>query len=126
MPSFKIASSLFEPVTVEVEGGRTFTSRPLSPQLIQGIRAIEERVLKSGLDAMEAVTLQVGLIFGVDPKEIEAIDVRILQRILEYSTEAMKGGRGGSVPADQATPAPVAPEVTAEKNVPKPEADPLL
>ncbi len=133
MPKFKIETSLYEPVTVEVEGGRIFTSVPLSPQLIKGIQAIEDEVKGARpLDSMETVTRQVALIFGLEAKDIETVDVRILQRILELATEAMTSGRGATIKnvlapeqvAEAMTPAAAPPdEATAEKNGLRPEGE---
>jgi prolyl-tRNA editing enzyme YbaK/EbsC (Cys-tRNA(Pro) deacylase) len=112
MPKFKIETSLFEPVTIEVEGGRTYTSVPLSPFLIREAAKIEEQRKAGTLDETTATTQQVALIFGLESKDVETIDVRILIQILEYATGAMMGGKAGSI----------AVEATAEKNVSKPEA----
>jgi len=113
MPRFRIETSLFEPVTIEVEGGRTFVSVPLSPFLIRRISEIEEQRKAKTLDEMAAVTQQVALIFGVEAKDVEIIDIRILTQILGHATDAMMGGKAGKVEAE--------PEVTAEKNAPTPE-----
>ncbi len=111
MPRYKIETSLFEPVTIEVEGGRIYTSVPLSPFLIREITKIEEQRKAGTLDTMIAITQQVALIFGVEAKEVETIDIRILTQILGYATNAMMGEKAGKI----------AVEVTAEKNAPKPE-----
>jgi hypothetical protein len=124
MPRYKIETSLFEPVTIEVEGGRTFQSVPLSPFLIREISKLEEQRRAGTMDDMTAITQQVALIFGVDIKEIETIDVRILGRVIEHATAAMSGGKGGKVaetPTPTEAPAGAVDEVTAEKNGPKPE-----
>ena len=119
MPRFKIETSLFEPVTVEVEGqGLTYASVPLSPFLIREISKIDEQRRAGTLDEMTAVTQQVALIFGVEATEVERIDVRILGRILEYATKAMMGGKAGTV-------SPETKEIEAEKNAPKPVVETL-
>lgn len=110
MPRFKIETSLFEPVTIEVEGGRIYTAVPLSPFLIREISKIEEQRKTGTLDATDAIIQQVALIFGLEAKDVETIDVRVLTQILTYATSAMTGGRSGKVA-----------EVEAEKNAPKPE-----
>lgn len=126
MPKFKLETSLYEPVTVEVEGGRTFTSVPLSPQLIRGIQAIEDEARGSTpLRALESVTRQVALIFGVGPEEIESVDVRILQRVLEIATEAMtRNAASLKVPTTVPPDEPVD-KATAEKNGSRPEGETL-
>jgi len=115
MPRFKIETSLFEPVTIEVEGGRTFESVPLSPSLIRSIGEIENERKAGSVDEMTALTRQVGLIFGVDASEVEALDVRVLGQILKHATDAMTTGKAGKIDA----------EATAEKNAPTPEGEPL-
>lgn len=112
MPRFKIETSLFEPVTIEVEGGRTYTSVPLSPFLIREIQKIEEQRKAGTLDVMTAITQQVAFIFGIETKDVEIIDVRLLTKILEYATNAMMGGRAGKVET-----------AAVEKNAPKPEGE---
>lgn len=89
MPTYKIAKSLYEPVTIEVEGGRIFESVPLSPALIREITNLEEQRKAKTIDEFSALTQQVALIFGIDPKEVETIDLRILNEILTHATEAM-------------------------------------
>ena len=116
MPRFKIETSLFEPVTIEVEGGRTYESVPLSPLLIREISKVDEQRKAGTLENVAAVVQQIALIFGIDPKEVETIDVRLLNRILEHVTAVMLGAKAGNVPD----------EVTAEKNAPTPGSEPTL
>ena len=113
MPRYKIEKSLFEPVEIEVESGRTYTSVPLSPFLLREISKLEEQRKAGTLDTTAAITQQVALIFGLEAKDIEITDIRILTKILEYATEAMKGGKAGKITA----------EAAVEKNAPKPEAE---
>ena len=117
MPRFKIETSLFEPVTIEVEGGRIYESAPLSPRLIKEVARLEEQRKAKTLDDMTAITQQVGLIFGIAAEEVETIDMRILNRILENVMEAMKPSEPGK-PAEPVSPG--AAGVTAEKNGPTP------
>ncbi|MCK9598012.1 MAG: hypothetical protein M0R06_03160 [Sphaerochaeta sp.] len=128
MPRFKIETSLFEPVTIEVEGGRTFESVPLSPSLIRAMQDLEDRGKKGPADGMAVITQQVALIFGVDVSEVEKVDVRILQKILTYATEAMSSSSGKpasleTMTVDKAVSetkvVPIS-EAQAEKNVPTP------
>lgn len=126
MPRFKIETSLFEPVTVEVEGGRTFESVPLSPALIREISKLDEKRKAKTLDDFSALTQQVAMIFGVDVSEIEKIDIRVLNQILEYSTTAMATSQKKLAPlntmtVDKATALPAVPvdEAEPEKNAPK-------
>jgi len=115
MPKFKIETSLFEPVTIEVEGGRTYVSAPLSPSMIKAVSNLEEQRKAKTLEDMTALTQQVALIFGIDPKEVETTDIRVLSQILEHVTNAMMGAKGGKVPSPKVPDKPVD-EVTAEKN----------
>ena len=112
MPRFKIETSLFEPVTIDVEGGRTYASVPLSPFLIREVAKIEEQRNAKTLSDSDAVIQQVALIFGIEAKDVEITDIRVLTKILEHATSAMGGGRAGKTPLA---------EVTAEKNAPTPE-----
>ena len=125
MPRFKIETSLFEPVTIEVEGGRTYESVPLSPFLIREISKLDEQRKAKTLDDFSALTQQVALIFGIKPEEVETIDIRILNEILAHATAAMTTGPKKPAPletmtVDKAVPAsaPVS-EALAEKNAPK-------
>jgi len=118
MPRFKIETSLFEPVTIEVEGGRTYESVPLSPYLTKEVGKLEEQRKAGTLDDMTAVTQQVALIFGLEPKDVETTDVRILNRMLEDVMAAMKSDRAGKV-VESASPE--AAEAASEKNAPMPE-----
>jgi hypothetical protein len=123
VPQFKIENSLFEPVTIEVEGGRTFQSVPLSPFLIREISKLEEQRKAKTMDDMAAISQQIALIFGVDLKEVETIDVRILVQAIEYATDAINGGKAGQlakIPIPPEPPSGVVDEVTAEKNGLKP------
>jgi len=122
MPKFKIETSLFEPVTIEIEGGRTFVSVPLSPSTIKAVSNIEEQRKAKTLEDMTALTQQVALIFGIDPKEVETTDIRVLSKILEHVNDAMTGGKAGKVAE---IPAPVGTvvvdEAASEKNGLRPE-----
>ena len=134
MPRFKIETSLFEPVTIEVEGGRTYESAPLSDRLIREASKLEEQRKAKTLDGEVYVVRAVALIFGLKQEEVETIDIRILGRMLELANTAMSGGKAGKVeavvpPAD-VPPAVVltpeeaaAAEVTAEKNALPPGGD---
>lgn len=115
MPKFKIETSLFEPVTIEIEGGRTYVSAPLSPSMIKAVSNLEEQRKAKTLEDMTALTQQVALIFGIDAKEVETTDIRVLSRILEHVTNAMMGAKGGKVPSPE-VPDKSVDEVTAEKN----------
>jgi len=117
MPKFKIETSLFEPVTIEVEGGRTYVSAPLSPSMIKAVSNLEEQRKAKTLEDMTALTQQVALIFGIDPKEVETTDIRVLSQILEHVTNAMMGAKVGRVPLPE-VPGKPADEVVAEKNGP--------
>jgi hypothetical protein len=118
VPHFKIETSLFEPVMIEVEGGRTYESVPLSPFLIREIGKIDEQRKAGTLDGADAVIQEVALIFGLEMKDVEKIDIRLLTQILEYATAAMSSGRAGKASL-AVTPAET--EATAEKNAPTPE-----
>jgi len=117
MPRFKIETSLFEPVTIEVEGGRTYESVPLSPYLTKEIGKLEEQRRAGTLDDVTAVTQQIALVFGLEPKDVERTDVRILNRMLEDVQESMKGSRTDKVV--ELASAELT-EAASEKNVLKP------
>jgi hypothetical protein len=120
MPRFKIETSLFEPVTIEIEGGRTYESVPLSPLLTKEVGRLEEQRKAGTLDDIAALTQQIALIFGLEPKDVERMDIRVLNRMLEDVQESMKGGRTGKVvePASAESA-----EAASEKNAPKPEGE---
>lgn len=113
MPHFKIERSLYEPVTIEVEGGRVFESVPISTRLLKEITRLDEQVKDKSLDAETALIRQVSLLFGVDEKELENVDFRVLSRILEYANAAVIRDKSsepaGDHPGEQK-------EVEAEKN----------
>ncbi len=117
MPHFKIEKSLYEPVTIEVEGGRVFESVPISTRLLKEITRLDEQVKGQALDAETALIRQVSLLFGVDEKELESVDFRVLSRILEHANAAMiydqSAKPAGSQPSETK-------EVEAEKNGPEP------
>jgi hypothetical protein len=129
MPRHKIARSLYEPVTIEVEGGRTYESVPLSPFLIREIAKLEEQRKAKTIDEFSGLTQQVALIFGIDSKEVETIDIRVLNEILELAGDAMATGPKKPVPLDTMTvekaTATVIPssEALAEKNESKPGSE---
>lgn len=129
MPRFKIETSLFEPVTIEVESGRTYESVPLSPLLIREVSKLEEQRKARTLDGDVYVVQAVALIFGLKPEEVEIIDIRLLSQMLEHATAAMSGGKAGKVTAEIVIPPTVAEqkikdavaEALDSKNGPKPE-----
>jgi hypothetical protein len=125
MPRFKIETSLFEPVTIEVEGGRTYESAPLSPSMLREIDKLEKKKDAGTLDSITAVVQQVAFIFGLEPKDIETVDFRILNRILEHVATVMIASKAEKVVAvvEPKTPKTPEAEVTAEKNAPMPEAE---
>ena len=114
MPTFKIASSLYEPVTNELEDGRKFISAPLSPFLIQEVTKIQEQLKAGTLEGQAAIIQQISIIYGLDLKEAEKIDIRILEAMIENAAKAIRSNRPGQ---------PTTPEIEAEKNAPKPEAE---
>ena len=133
MPRFKIETSLFEPVTIEVEGGRTYESAPLSDLLLREMSRLEEQRKAKTLEDMAYLVQSVALIYGLKPEEAETIDIRILGRMVELANTAMNGGKAGKVeavvpppevpPAKTLTPEEAAAaEVTAEKNALTPGA----
>ena len=128
MPRFKIETSLFEPVTIEVEGGRTYQSAPLSPSMLREIDKLEKQKSAGTLDAITAVVQQVAFIFGLEPKDIETVDFRILNRILEHVATVMISNRAAKVVATVESEKSKTPEaeVTAEKNALTPGSKPTL
>jgi len=130
MPRFKIETSLFEPVTIEVEGGRTYESVPLSPLLIREVQKLEEQRKAKTLDGDVYVVQAVALIFGLKPEEVEIIDIRLLSQMLEHATTAIMGGKAGKVMPENFTSSTVAEqkikdavaEALDSKNGLKPEA----
>lgn len=131
MPNFRIETSLFEPVTVEVAGGRTFTSVPVSPGLLREVDKLRAQRIAGTLDDTDAVIREVSLIFGVDPKDIETTDIRVLKKLLDYAMDTLTKSLG-STPASAeekpkgVPPAAAAQEETAEKNGSGPAAGPSL
>jgi prolyl-tRNA editing enzyme YbaK/EbsC (Cys-tRNA(Pro) deacylase) len=139
MPRFKIETSLFEPVTIEVEGGRTYESVELSPGLLEAVDEIDKKKIAGTLDGLTASVQQIALIFGLEPEVVKTVDFRILNLILEHvaavmmSSRAVKVAEVGAIKVPLAAVGVVAPvpekppvdEVTAEKNAPKPEVTQL-
>lgn len=121
MPRYKIERSLFEPVTIEVEGGRTYESAELSPRLIREVSELDEQRKAGTLEGDVYVVQAVALIFGLKPEEIETTDIRLLSRMLTLATDAMGGGKAGK--AAEAASSEAA-EATAEKNGQKPGSEP--
>lgn len=117
MPHFKIERSLYEPVTIEVEGGRVFESVPISTRLLKEITRLDEQVKGQALDAETALIRQVSLLFGVDEKELENIDFRVLSRILEHANAAVSRDKSAEPAGDQPVEKK---EVEVEKNVSEP------
>lgn len=126
MPRFKIETSFFEPVTIEVEGGRTYASAPLSPSMLREIDKLDKQKNAGTLDSITAVVQQVAFIFGLEPKDIETVDFRILNRILEHVATVMIASRAVKIVAavEPETPKTPEAEVTAEKNAPTPGFEP--
>ena len=120
MPRHKIETSLHEPVTIDVEGGRTYESAPLSARLIREVGKLEEQRKAGTLEGDVYVVQAVALIFGLKPEEIEDIDIRVLNRMLEHATAAIQGGKAEKAAGDVP---PVVAEVTAEKNAQTPGSE---
>jgi len=123
MPKFKIETSLFEPVTIEVEGGRTYESVPLSDLLIREMSKLGEQRKARTLNDDEYVVQAVALIFGLKAEETETIDFRILNRMVELANDALNASKLGKIEEVSFPPPDMPPvdEAVAEKNAPKPE-----
>jgi hypothetical protein len=128
MPRFKIERSLSEPIIIEVEGGQTFESVPLSPALIRELQALEDKKGFTPLERLTTVSQQVALIFGVEVAEIEKADIRVLNQVLSLAMEAMISSHKilvppGTVVAKDIPASPPVSEEQAEKNASKPGAE---
>ena len=124
MPRFKIETSFFEPVTIEIEGGRTYESVPLSDLLVREMSKIAEQRKAKTLGDNEYVVQAVALIFGLKTEEAETIDFRVLTRMVELANSALNAGKPGKVEEASLLPPDASPvdELVAEKNASKPEA----
>ena len=114
MPKFKIDATLYEPVTVEVEGGRTYESAPLSPALFRETDKMLAKKKAGEITDMDFIIGQFALIFGITEDEAGKLDSRVINASLNHVTETMNSQIKAKVPDGTTV------EATAEKNVQKP------
>lgn len=128
MPKFKVDTSLFEPVEIDVGEGRVFKSVPFSPPLFREIDKLEAQKKAGTLEGFEYVLRYVALIFGLKPEDLDGVDVRILSEVMRLVDAAMNAGKPaakakdepGEKPSAEVQASPEAAEATASKNEPKP------
>lgn len=117
MPKFKIPASLFEPITIEVEGGRTYESVPLSPDFVTTMVERLEQSKAGAITDVQFLIDQFAAVFAISQEEARTTDSRIIRAALDHVAQTMNA-------QSAAKPAADAPEeATAEKNVLRPEDD---
>jgi hypothetical protein len=93
MPKFKIETSFFEPIIIELEGGKVFESVPLSKPVTEEIGLIADKMVAGTIPELTAMVQQFSIIFGVDAAEAEKIDLRIIRKALTIATGVMTDQR---------------------------------
>lgn len=87
---FEIEKSFPDPVTIEIEGGKTYTTVPFSTLLLKKMNAIKKLVEDGILENEEGEAQTFALLFDVEIKEAETLDLRIIGRILKNVFQVMK------------------------------------
>jgi hypothetical protein len=126
VPKFKIETSLYEPITLELKDGRTLESVDFSDLLFRSIAELDRQKEAGTLDGVAHLVMSIALVFGVKREDLETIDIRVLGDILAYIGEVVVASRGGKpraislAPSATAIPTSPVDEVAAEKNGPAP------
>lgn len=102
---FKVSTkkSLFKPIEIEVDG--KVYSRPLiTVSLLQQVEALEKKITKGGELNFDALVDQLHLLTGIPKSVAKQIDLRDLEKMLEYLSAKLYGsgakdlGKKGSKP----------------------------
>lgn len=128
MPRFKIETSLFDPLVIEL-GDKVFTSVPRSVQLVETVTALDADRSAKKISDNDFMIQFLGLMFDVNPQEFRVLDKAIMEAIADRALAYVH------------PPAPVVPlvlptvaeqkiadaiaEASDPKNAKKPEPTPL-
>jgi len=94
-----IKKSSFEPISIEVEGDRIYTTVPLSPLLFKKIYALEEECKKGTLGVLDSLVQAFMLIFDLPMDEAEELDIRLMKQLVDcVVSEAVKRMTASSFP----------------------------
>ena len=89
MPRFKIETSLFDPLVIEL-GDKVYTSVPRSVQLTETVKDLDaERLAKKISDNDFAVQF-LGLMFDVNPQEFRVLDRAIMEAIADRALDYVR------------------------------------
>lgn len=92
MKRFVVETSLFEPFEVEISG-KVYTTQPMSAKLIREVNEISTQIREKKTPEMDGTVKICGLMFGVDPAELDGMDLRALTPAMEYVYAEMNAGK---------------------------------
>jgi hypothetical protein len=113
MKRFKVETSLFEPIEVEI-AGKVFVTQPLSAKLIREVNDLLSQIRDKKVDEVEGTVKVAALIFGADPVEFDAMDIRALTVAVDYAQAEMAASRGTKKGAPEVVPLQADPAVPGE------------
>jgi hypothetical protein len=89
---FVVEASLFEPFEVEILG-KVYVTQPMSAKLIREVNEISAQIREKKVPEMDGTVRICGLMFGVDPAELDGMDLRALTPAMEYVYAEMNAGK---------------------------------
>ena len=104
MPRFKIETSLFDPLVIEL-GDKVYTSVPRSVQLSEAVKDLDADRLSKKISDNDFAVQFLGLMFDVNPQEFKVLDRAIMEAIAERALDYVH------------PPAPKVPPTVAEQKI---------
>lgn len=104
MKRFVVETSLFEPFEVQV-GDKVYVTRPMSAKLIREVNEIDVQIREKKVSQMDGTVQIAALMFGADPADFDAMDMRAMTEAVQYVYAEMNAGKPkGKVSKEPATP----------------------
>lgn len=104
---FKVSTtkSLYKPIEIEVDG--KVYSRPLiTVSLLQQVEALERKVAKGDTKSFDALIEQLHLLTGVPKPVAKEIDLRDIEKMMEYLSAKLYGSSTKGEEKKGSTPGP--------------------
>lgn len=120
MPRVTIATSLWDPLIIELEE-KVYTSVPRSARFLQDQRDLKKKFAEKEISELDYLSQTLGLTFGVNPEEFRTLDRAYLMAFVEeaskYISEGTESKPSGKTESEDPAPnsEPAAPETPEER-----------